>query len=78
MGQEFSKTATQGQFAALGVFLLGISLLIYGLRLTLKATDKQTDRYFKACHDLGTNYSRYYTYCGLPGRNTIGKPHTNL
>jgi len=48
MGQEFSKTATQGQFAALGVFLLGISLLIYGLRLTLKATDKQTDRYFKA------------------------------
>jgi uncharacterized membrane protein YeiB len=48
MGQEFSKTATQGQFAALGVFLLGISLLIYGLRLTLKATDKQTSRYFKA------------------------------
>jgi hypothetical protein len=48
MGQEFSKTATQGQCAALGVFLLGISLLIYGLRFTLKATDKQTGRYFKA------------------------------
>ena len=48
MGREFSKTATQGQYAALGVFLLGISLVIYGLRLTLKATDKQTSRYFKA------------------------------
>ena len=48
MGQEFSKTATQGQFADLGIFLLGISLLIYGLRLTLKATDKQTSRYFEA------------------------------
>lgn len=48
MGREFSKTATQGQFAALCVFLLGISLLIYALRLTLKATDKQTSRYFKA------------------------------
>jgi hypothetical protein len=48
MGQEFSKTASQSQFAALGVFLLGISLLIYGLRLTLKVTDRQTSRYFKA------------------------------
>ncbi|MFZ0328062.1 MAG: hypothetical protein WAL66_12265 [Nitrososphaeraceae archaeon] len=48
LGQEFSRTATQSQFAALGIFLLGISLIIYGLRLTLRATDKQTSRYFKA------------------------------
>src|SRR5262249_27062204 len=48
MGQEFSRTTTQSQFAALGIFLLGIALLIYGLRLTLRATDKQTSRYFKA------------------------------
>ena len=48
MGQEFGRTTTQSQFAALGIFLLGISLLIYGLRLTLRATDKQTSRYFKA------------------------------
>lgn len=48
MGQEFSKTSTQSQFAALSIFLLGISLLLYGLKLTLKATDKQTGRYFRA------------------------------
>jgi hypothetical protein len=48
MGQEFSRTTTQSQFAALGIFLLGISLIIYGLRLTLRATDKQTSKYFKA------------------------------
>jgi hypothetical protein len=48
LGQEFSRTATQSQFAALGIFLLGISLIIYGLRLTLRATDKQTSKYFKA------------------------------
>jgi hypothetical protein len=48
LGQEFSRTTTQSQFAALGIFLLGISLIIYGLRLTLRATDKQTSRYFKA------------------------------
>jgi predicted PurR-regulated permease PerM len=48
MGQKFSRTATQSQFAALGIFLMGIALLIYGLRLTLRATDKQTSRYFKA------------------------------
>jgi hypothetical protein len=33
MSQEFSRTTTQSQFAALGIFLLGISLIIYGLRL---------------------------------------------
>src|SRR3989442_3550740 len=48
LGQGFSKTSTQSQFAVLGIFLLGISLLIYGLRLTLKATERQTSRYFKA------------------------------
>jgi hypothetical protein len=48
LGQGFSKTSTQSQFAVLGIFLLGISLLLYGLRLTLKATDRQTSRYFKA------------------------------
>ena len=48
LGQEFSRTTTQSQFAVLGIFLLGISLIIYGLRLTLRATDKQTSRYFKA------------------------------
>jgi len=48
MGQEFSRTTTQSQCAALGIFLLGIALLIDGLRLTLRATDKQTSRYFKA------------------------------
>jgi hypothetical protein len=48
MGQEFDKTATQSSFAALGVFFLGLTLVIFGLKLTLKATDKQTSRYFKA------------------------------
>lgn len=48
LGQGFSKTSTQSQFSVLGIFLLGISLLIYGLRLTLKATDRQTSKYFKA------------------------------
>src|SRR5262245_52783160 len=47
MGQEFDKTATQSSFAALGVFFLGFSLVIFGLKLTLKATDRQTSRYFK-------------------------------
>jgi hypothetical protein len=47
LGQEFSKTSTQSSFTALGVFFLGITLVIYGLRLTLKATDRRTSRYFK-------------------------------
>jgi hypothetical protein len=45
LGQGISRTTTQSQFAALGIFLLGIALIIYGLRLTLGATDKQTSRY---------------------------------
>jgi hypothetical protein len=48
MGQGFSKTTTQASFTALGVFFLGMTLVIYGLRLTLKATDRRTSRYFKA------------------------------
>ena len=52
LSQGFSSTAIQSQFgAALGIFLLGISLIIYliiyGLRLSLRATDKQTSSYFK-------------------------------
>ena len=47
MGQEFDKTATQSSFAALGVFFLGLTLVIFGLKLTLKATDRRTSRYFK-------------------------------
>jgi hypothetical protein len=48
LGQGFSRTTTQSQFAALGIFFIGIALIIYGLRLTMRATDKQTSRYFKA------------------------------
>lgn len=48
MGQGFSRTTTQASFTALGVFFLGMTLVIYGLRLTLKATDRRTSRYFKA------------------------------
>jgi amino acid transporter len=47
MSQGLVKTTTQGSFTALGVFLIGLSLVIYGLRLTLKATDSRTSRYFK-------------------------------
>ena len=48
IGQGASKTTTQASFTALGVFFLGTTLVIYGLRLTLKATDRRTSRYFKA------------------------------
>ena len=48
IGQEFARTTTQSHFAGFGIFLFGIALLMYGLRLTLRATDKQTSRYFKA------------------------------
>ena len=48
IGQEASKTTTQASFTALGVFFLGTTLVVYGLRLTLKATDRRTSRYFKA------------------------------
>lgn len=48
MGERISKTTTQASFTALGVFLIGLSLVIYGLRLTLKATETRTSTYFKA------------------------------
>ena len=48
MGQGFSKTSTQASFTALAVFFLGMTLVIYGLRLTLKATDRRTSLYFRA------------------------------
>jgi len=48
MSQGLVKTTTQASFTALGVFLIGLSLVIYGLRLTLKVTDRRTARYFKA------------------------------
>ena len=48
MGERISKTTTQASFTALGVFLLGLSLVIYGLRLTLRATERRTSTYFKA------------------------------
>lgn len=48
MGQGFSKTTTQASFTALAVFFLGMTLVIYGLRLTLKATDRRTSLYFRA------------------------------
>jgi len=47
MTQGFAKTSTQASFAGLGVFLLGITLVLYGLRLTVRATSKETSIYFK-------------------------------
>ena len=47
-GQRISKSTTQSSFSALGVFLLGLSLVIYGLRLTIKAMERRTSMYFKA------------------------------
>lgn len=48
MGERISRTTTQASFTALGVFLVGLSLVIYGLRLTLRATERRTSKYFKA------------------------------
>jgi hypothetical protein len=42
-----SKTTTQASFATLGVFFMGTALVIYGLRLTLGASDRRTSRYLK-------------------------------
>jgi hypothetical protein len=47
MTQAFARTSTQASFATLCVFLLGLTLLLYGLRLTVKATSKETSKYFK-------------------------------
>ena len=48
MMQVFVRSSTQASFAALCVFLLGSTLLLYGLKLTMKATSKITSMYFKA------------------------------
>ena len=45
--QGFAKTTTQASFAALGVFLLGTALLLYGLRLTLGTTAKRARTFIK-------------------------------
>jgi hypothetical protein len=47
IAQGFQITSSQIMFTTLTVFLLGVTLIIYGLRLTLRAT-RQTSRYFKA------------------------------
>ena len=47
IAQGFARSSTQASFAALCIFLLGTALLLYGLRLTLKATSKQASVYLK-------------------------------
>ena len=47
IAQGFAVSSAQIMFATLAVFLLGVTLVIYGLRLTLRGP-KQTSRYFKA------------------------------
>ena len=47
IAQGFAISSAQIMFATLAVFLLGVTLVIYGLRLTLRGP-KQTSRYFKA------------------------------
>jgi hypothetical protein len=44
--QGSAKTSTQIMFTTLSVFFLGVTLIIYGLKLTLRAP-KQTSRYLK-------------------------------
>jgi len=40
MGIAFGRQATQATYTALGVFFLGLALVIYGLRMTIKAPPK--------------------------------------
>jgi len=47
IAQGFAISSAQFMFTTLAVSLLGVTLIIYGLRLTLRAP-KQTSRYFKA------------------------------
>jgi len=47
IAQGFQITSSQIMFTTLTVFLLGVTLIIYGLRLSLRAP-RQTSRYFKA------------------------------
>jgi hypothetical protein len=46
MAEAFAQQSAQIMYTTLAVFLLGVTLIIYGLRLTLRAP-KQTSRYFK-------------------------------
>jgi hypothetical protein len=46
IAQGSARTSAQIMFSTLGVFLLGVSLIIYGLKLTLRAP-KQTSIYLK-------------------------------
>jgi hypothetical protein len=45
MGTTLAKLTTQGAYTALSVFFLGISLVVFGLRLTTR-TSPQIGRYF--------------------------------
>jgi cytochrome bd-type quinol oxidase subunit 1 len=47
IAQGFQITSSQIMFTTLSVFLLGVTLIIYGLRLTLRAP-RQTSIYLKA------------------------------
>jgi hypothetical protein len=47
MAEAFAQQSAQIMYTTLGVFLLGVTLIIYGLRLTFRAP-KQISRYFKA------------------------------
>jgi hypothetical protein len=47
MTQAFARSSTQASFAALCVFLLGLTLLLFGLKLTMKTTSNVTSMYFK-------------------------------
>jgi len=47
MAEGFVQQSAQVMFTTLSVFLLGVTLIIYGLRLTLRAP-KKTSIYFKA------------------------------
>ena len=47
IAQGFAISSAQFMFTTFVVFLLGVTLIIYGLRLTLRAP-KQRSRYFKA------------------------------
>ncbi|MGB8022971.1 MAG: hypothetical protein WCF06_01485 [Nitrososphaeraceae archaeon] len=54
MTQGFAKTSTQASFAALGIFLLGITLVLYGLRLTVRATSNVSTKYDICIGGMGT------------------------
>ncbi|HEX7178419.1 MAG TPA: hypothetical protein VF220_01755 [Nitrososphaeraceae archaeon] len=45
MATSLSKSSTQGAYTALSVFFLGISLVVFGLRMTMKGV-QNFGRYF--------------------------------